>query len=291
MNHFTLNQRKEAIMFTLRQFKPALPLGLLLLSSQAFSAAIVQPPAPAPKIWQGPYVGAFIGGAFGDYDTTLDVGTITATSYFVNQDCINALNQAGTGSIDQSAFIGGVKLGDDWVWDNFLLGAVVDFGAYSQDGDIAVVDAIYPDSTGTYTLNSTYETDWLMTLRARAGFQFTSGVPTRLYATGGMAMTHLEITNTFTDNTVLFGAGISDDSETKVGWTVGGGLEFQLTDNLSLDAEYLWVDFSSVNSGGTITNTAGGVGFSAFDFVSPFAASASLSSSIVKVGLNYRFDV
>jgi len=275
-------------MLTRRLFKPALPLGLLLLSSQAFSAAFVPPAAPV-KVWQGPYIGAFIGGAWGDYGTNLDVGTISSTSYFSNQLNINAVNQSGIGSLDQSSFFGGLKAGDDWVWDNFLLGAVVDFGWYSQDGDMAVVDAAYPDASGnSYTLSSSYDSDWLFTLRGRAGFQFNSAWPTRLYATGGMAMTHLEITNTFTDNSSLLGVGTSDDSKTKVGWTVGGGLEFQVTDNISIDAEYLWVDFSSVSSCGTIANTAG---VAPNTFISPFVTSASLTNNLVKVGLNLRFDV
>ena len=72
------------------------------------------------------------------------------------------------------------------------------------------------------------------------------------YATGGVAVA--EIINTY--DTRAFGGGYASLSDQRVGWTVGGGIDYALTYNWSLRAEYRYSDFgsfidkSSILSGG-----------------------------------------
>ena len=79
------------------------------------------------------------------------------------------------------------------------------------------------------------------------------------YVTGGLALTRLGVSNSFSDNVPLGAgtAGSANASATKAGWVVGGGLEYALIKNWSIKAEYLFMDFGKVTATGTIINTAG----------------------------------
>jgi len=77
--------------------------------------------------------------------------------------------------------------------------------------------------TTTFTLNTTAQADWLMTLRGRLGM--ASG-PWMFYGTGGAASAKIKVIQSFSDNccgsTPLTTAS---DTETKSGYALGGGGE------------------------------------------------------------------
>jgi outer membrane immunogenic protein len=77
--------------------------------------------------------------------------------------------------------------------------------------------------------NLAYDTglDWLTTVRGRVGYSFDSFM---VYGTGGAAI-----------GEVTYDNGV-EDSDTRIGWTAGGGVEAALTDNISIKGEYLYVD-------------------------------------------------
>ena len=58
-----------------------------------------------------------------------------------------------------------------------------------------------------------------------------------------------------------------------MGWTAGVGLEAQATSNISIKAEYLYVDLG--------TQTYGGLPIGSIDATQRF--------SVVRAGLNYKF--
>ena len=89
--------------------------------------------------------------------------------------------------------------------------------------------------------------DWFGTVRARAGVAFGQAL---IYATGGFAF--------------------ADDAN---GWTVGGGLEYAFTNNLSAKIEGLYVSLDADND---------------FDFdIDGF--DNDVDFGVVRAGLNYRF--
>src|SRR5262249_51554105 len=103
-----------------------------------------------------------------------------------------------------------------------------------------------------FAINSSFNTDWLYTLRGRIGVPVSSNL--MAFATGGLALTRLGVSNLFSDN-VSNGAqpsalGSANGSETKAGWVVGGGLEYALVKNWSIKAEYLFVKFGKVTATG-----------------------------------------
>jgi outer membrane immunogenic protein len=74
-------------------------------------------------------------------------------------------------------------------------------------------------------------------IRARAGIAFDRVL---IYATGGAAFTGID--NTYAGG-FLFPGAFEDISRTRSGWTVGAGLQYALTDNWSIRAEYRYSDF------------------------------------------------
>ena len=98
-----------------------------------------------------------------------------------------------------------------------------------------------------------------------------------LYVTGGLAYGHVS------SSTSLFAGGTSisaSSSEMQVGWAVGTGGEYALTNNWSVKLEYLYVDLGSMsypvvggtgNSGSTVTTTV------------------NTAQNVIRVGLNYKF--
>jgi outer membrane immunogenic protein len=105
------------------------------------------------------------------------------------------------------------------------------------------------------------ELDWLGTLRARGGVAFGAML---LYLTGGLAVGHE--TNSVTIATV---------SDTKAGWTFGGGLEVMLGAHWTAKGEYLYVRIDNA-----LACTAA---------VCIITNVADLRAHVARLGLNYKF--
>lgn len=253
----------------------ALGAALAMLASPAFAAdAVVYEPAAAPVAaqynWTGFYAGLHAGYGFGDGDGS--------TSLLPDPASFGA--QPFSSSTDLDGFIGGAQAGYNWQFNNYLLGIEADITWSDMDGTHRV--SPLSDGTGTpvpgWFQEGQGELDWFGTLRARAGVLARPNI--LLYATGGLAFGRVEYT-TFTSFTPApqfqySGSG----SDTKVGWTIGGGAEWAFAQNWTFKAEYLYFDLGET------------------DFVAsplapnaPFAVTQSFDTSgnIVRVGLNYKF--
>jgi outer membrane immunogenic protein len=117
-------------------------------------------------------------------------------------------------------------------------------------------DVAYGNGRGG-ALGFTMRQDWEGSVRARAGVAFERFMP---YITGGVAFTHLEASN----------AG-GKDTKTRTGWTAGAGLEYALTDNVSLRGEYRY----------------SGYGKTSFNL--PGAGRTALDDQSVRLGVGYKF--
>jgi len=104
--------------------------------------------------------------------------------------------------------------------------------------------------------------NWLGTARGRIGYAFDRFLP---YLTAGAAFGDLRAS--------VPGAGTTD--VTKVGWTVGAGLEYAVNHNWSVKAEYLYVDLGKFDCGA-------GCGV-------PPPTNVRFNTNIFRAGLNYRF--
>ena len=134
--------------------------------------------------------------------------------------------------------------------------------------------------------------DWFGTVRGRVGPTIT---PTLFgYVTGGLAYGQVSTTSTVS-GTNLVGpqntngvlvvpvAASLSSTTTRVGWTLGLGLEGVLTGNWTGKVEYLYVDLGHV-SGSFITPV---VAPSGALVVSSY--SSHITDNILRIGINYQF--
>jgi outer membrane immunogenic protein len=259
-------------------------LGVLigLGALQAASAADMPTKAPAlvaPMNWTGWYIGANAGGAWGRSDTDSPIsGVCTVASCFV-PSAVDDINAQRSQTLSMSAFTGGVQAGYNHQFGNIVLGAEADFNSFRLSGSNSISQPFtgFPTSEPIYTNSAS--TNWLFTGRGRLGYAVNNWL---IYATGGAAVTKLSYTHTFNELTIP-DAETSSASATKVGYAVGGGLEYALTRNWTVKAEYLYLDFGSITSTGRVTSTAFGT------LGNVFSHSADLTANIARLGLNYHF--
>jgi outer membrane immunogenic protein len=141
--------------------------------------------------------------------------------------------------------------------------------------------------TGSEALSSRNATDYFGTLRGRVGFLPMERL--MVYGTGGLAYGNVDTSTSaaFTTNVPGVGSFAStyggSHSSTQLGYTVGGGVEYAVTDNITLKGEYLYVDLG--RSSTTATATSGPV--IAGD---SFTTRNNTEFSVARAGVNWKFN-
>lgn len=242
------------------------------------------------SVWQGPYIGTFLGGSFGNNHITTDTGVVMSTSYLTTATDINAVNSAGTSRNNPNSLMGGFEAGHDWTWKQIAYGMIVDYNKFSLSSSDHINSVSYPSSSDRYSVYTSMSTNWLFTFRARLGYQAMVHWPSLFYITGGPALTQLEVNNHFSDNASLSGLGGNSTSQDKIGWTAGTGIEFAAFRHTSIYLEYLYTKIPSVKTTSSIANTEGGFGIPVGSLISPFSTTGEFHANLIKIGLNYRFD-
>ena len=228
----------------------------LLLAGVCFSAWVgsavaadmaVKTKAPAytpPYSWTGCYGGINFGSMFGhkDWRVTADGASISGQ--------------------DVTDLVLGGQLGCDYQVGTWVFGIQGDYDWTNANGTAA--DQVAVGLTDQSHISS------YSSVTGRLGYAMDRWLP---YFKGGGAWTHDKY-NTFT---TVGNAPFSSASETRAGFTVGGGLEYAIVSNLSIFVEYDYADF------GTRTN-----GFATVLGTTQFADIRE-RESLVKVGLNWKF--
>lgn len=130
----------------------------------------------------------------------------------------------GDATADDPAYSGNGALGGFQIGYNKQLGTVV-IGV-EADLQAAGIEEATSSSGGTATTSL----DWFSTARARVGYAFDQTL--LLYGTGGLALGGVETSV----------AADGSDEKVLTGFAAGAGVEQAFTDNVSVKAEYLYVD-------------------------------------------------
>jgi len=276
-------------------------LGICWTSASAADLVVKAPP-PAPVYsWTGSYAGLNAGGGWGG---TID-NVVTSNDCSGPLNCpafIIPLNASVPARFDTRprGFIGGGQFGRSWQTRAFVWGIETDFQWTAIEGDATAVSSGrvgIPAPTGFVTVTSTasQKIDWLGTLRGRFGWLPVNSL--LVYATGGLAYGQVRTDVSFFGQAPA-GFAISNDgstsiavSDTRAGWTVGGGAEWMFAPRWSVKAEYLYYDLGTVTLNQALTMT----GVVAPPPV-PTSVSANIQSAahyrgnIARFGVNYMFD-
>jgi outer membrane immunogenic protein len=229
--------------------------------------ALAQEDSAASGYWDGVYVGATAGYAFGHSPSTLDVRYADETTFQARQN-IDSINASG--------FIGGVSIGYNHSAGPLVFGLEGDvsyLGAKARDVDEFVFAGFQNEIATKY--------HWLGTVRARAGVQNGRWLG---FATGGFAFGGFE---DFIGGTDAFSGPVPDFSggvKTKAGYVIGAGVEYAATAKISIKAEYLFADL-----GKNTTDVNAVSGNEWFDPGSAAFVNASHKLNIVRLGMNFHF--
>jgi outer membrane immunogenic protein len=206
---------------------------------------------------------------------------------------------AGNDRARLNGALGGFQAGYNRQFDRYVLGLEGDIQATGERGGVTIcpvaagVAAVpCPGTTGTQFGTANYRLPWFGTLRGRAGVTFDRIL---LYATGGLAVGEIKadyVDGTF-GGTTLNPLATGSVNTTRAGWVFGGGIEGAIDRNWSIKAEYLHMDFGSIDqsisaSGVPLTVVIG-------DFRTTISQNLTsafhtrVTDDVFRIGVNYRF--
>ena len=171
---------------------------------------------------------------------------------------------AGSSTGEAKGWLGGLQLGYNYQLGAFVLGV---------EGDFSFADVKWTESAsfGGSTIDASLKSDYYATAAARVGYAFDRFL---VYGKGGVAFTRDKY-----DITVSTG-GSASGKFNRTGWMLGAGLEYAFWDNWSVKGEYNYLHFAGIDE---TLDTSGGLTVT--------TANVSLVSHLIKVGLNYRFNL
>lgn len=199
--------------------------------------------------WTGFYIGGNVGWGWLNNDLTLSSPVFGASNTF------------SVGSAN--GFVGGLQAGYNWQFaNNVVLGIEADVEwADLGSNSVTVVPVTYQGATLAGGL-AEGSLDVFGTIRARLGYAFDRVLP---YITGGVAWGTTDYGNFY---------GV-DTSETNWGWTIGAGVEYAFTNNITAKIEYLYIDLQGS------------------DYAIPNAPLVNIQAdndlNVLKLGVNYKF--
>ncbi|NIX77415.1 outer membrane protein [Microvirga terricola] len=228
-------------------------VALLGLTAGAMAADLPSRRAPAPVVpvavpvfsWTGFYLGVNAGGAWN-----------------TNNDKVFVPGVGVVGGNSNAGFTGGGQIGYNYQMGMFVLGVETDL----QYADLGRKhnDLVLLNDPALVALDRGNSNNFFGTVRARAGVAFDRAL---VYATGGFA--YGDVGNRFGGNS------------TNGGWTVGGGIEYAFTNNLTAKVEGLYVNLER-NSNNDLVALG-------------LAEAAALKNKnnefgVIRAGLNYKFN-
>ena len=228
--------------------------------------------------WTGPYVGANIGGAFGRSKPHTTVrSTNRGASYFITTD-FDQIDHAGSDRLSPSSFISGAQAGFNYQARKFVFGLETDIDGVSLDRANSATQE-YLSAPGTsFTIEHSIRTHWLCTIRPRAGWAIGKAL---LYGTSGMAISKLHFEEQFSDTfTPAFES--SSKARAMLGWVIGAGAEYALTQHWTVRAEYLFTAFGKLSSNNSPLVLPTGQG-------DEFDQSIDLNIHTIRLGINFNF--
>jgi outer membrane immunogenic protein len=219
--------------------------------------------------WTGCHVGGMVGDEWG---TTNGWRTTSATTLGLTGGPTTFPNTPLSPSYNMTGFTGGAYAGCDYQFGAWVVGVEGDWSSMNKAGQAFDL----PPFTTSFVQQSTEH--WVATARARLGYAVDKWL---LYVTGGAAWARID---TAEWNILQPLQSAINDSNRVTGWTVGGGIEYDLRYGWSVRTEYLYVQlpsfttFTPGSGTGLTTNTS-------FTNVSV----GRMTNNILRLGLTYKF--
>jgi len=256
---------------------------MLLVGSLILNPILCWADTPAlSDEWGGLYVGGNIGWA-GSRHSAQTTTQFDPSKYYNVPSDQNDIQEVGDQDLDSNDLTGGGQIGYNWQFRWCVFGIETDFNSLSTDIFTSRSKPYTAAPTGTLTITSTAQTNWLWTVRPRLGFAIDRWL---FYGSGGLTLANLEADFSVSDDYSVALGNVAEHqniSETKAGWTVGGGVEVRLDKNWSIRSEYLYADLGTLSGDTHDMYTTGGYSPNTIHHEADFTV------HLVRVSLNYKF--
>jgi OOP family OmpA-OmpF porin len=247
---------------------------LLLASVVPAGAQQMVAPPSAPLMWdnfQGFYVGANVGGGFGD---------TTATN--------NVNGNVSKPRLDLGGALGGVQGGYNWkVAPNWLVGLETDFDGSGLTSDNGARSRTFPNGS-VLTGNLSRNEQWIGTVRGRVGYEITPDWA--YFLTGGFAyaqvnnaasalVTGVPVAGVPGGATVAFN---KHPSGVETGYAVGTTTEYKVAPGWGVTFGYLYTDLGTLSYNVPVRFASAAGTFNNH-------VSVDNNAHLFRVGVNYHF--
>ncbi len=259
----------------------ALLAGLALVAPAQAADLAPKPFVKAPPLVVSSWTGFYAGLGLGFRSTSTDLTTTSVLEDGVPRDLSGGVL---TQPFDGTGFRVNPYAGYNWqVAPHWVVGIEGDVGFGDQTTALPGFRASPRAGSSTFAVDSlSVKTTGDASLRGRAGYLLTPA--TLVYATGGLAWQHFDVTS------VCVGATCNDatpttvtNSVTKTGWTLGAGVETALWGNWLLRGEYRYADFGTAPMAIARTRSGAGPALTVDNF------DTRLRTHTASVGLAYKF--
>jgi outer membrane immunogenic protein len=205
-------------------------------------------------------LGGAVGASAGNMSSTDELGNLSGLYVGINGGAGTGTSRynfdglgVSSGDFDTSGWLVGGTVGYNFQRGKLLLGV---------EGDLDWADVSGSTAACATSFHCGVKNNYLGTARGRVGYELLYHIIP--YVTGGVAVGDI------TTNVPGFGS----ESDTRIGWTAGAGLEFPVTQNISAKVEYLYVDLGHTGC----DLSCGSLG-----------TDVEFTENVFRGGVNYRF--
>jgi outer membrane protein OmpA-like peptidoglycan-associated protein len=260
---------------------------MALAASVTPAAAQLLPLAPPGSAvnWTGPYAGVALGADWGKLHGNVAVAGTPAGSVRGSPGVNGSI--VGLHNSDDATVTGGGQIGYNYQFpNNIVIGAEGDFrgGGPSGTTGVGVVPGLPNFVPGDHFSTSS---DWNGSIRGKLGYAWG---PALIYATGGFAFADVNMDAHYAPRTI---GGVAvpvrtvSDSSVMTGPTVGGGVEYAVSPNISVGGEYRYSDYGTETLHVGPLQTAAGAGGALA--TAAVHGHVGLNDNTFMLKVNYRF--
>lgn len=236
--------------------------------------------------WTGFYIGGNAGALWGHYSVPVWIEPLLIDGSFV-------LPSTQYYNDNLSSFTGGGQVGYNYqTVTNWLIGAEFSFNGEHQEGLHYVTPA--ESVSSRFTAGDSYgvQNDWHAGFLARLGYAWNNWM---WYGVGGVSLANANVATTFLEvvvpgtPTIIYPAASGNNNSVMVGGTVGLGLAYALSPNLSIGVEGRYTNYGSQKFDVTTVAVLPVAGSFGGFYYQPTYTRLTVSTGEILVKINYQF--
>jgi len=248
-------------------------------AASAADMAVKARPMPVPVYsWTGCYIGISAGAK----------GVQTRDTAYYPAFANAPVSSLNLGELEDITWIGGGQVGCNYQTGNWVFGIEGDAHAQKWAVSSTLAGPVFPPF---FAFGDTFElrSDWQASARGRVGYAVDRSL---FYVTGGAAFTEVRSYTSWAASPAPLAraAVIATDDRTLTGWTIGAGVEWAATNNITLGLEGRYSDYGTQRfNAGRVTTVVGGVVAAPGTYVQDTYRNVRIETGEVMAKVNYKF--